>query len=108
MLLEIRAVIHFLWLKKFPNPEISHKIDSVYESVIIWFRTIQKWTHRFEGGEHSLEDEPRPGHPRSAQYVDAIRVLLVNDTYISQNLIACILIIQQSTVKHVLHKDFSL
>jgi hypothetical protein len=40
--LEIRAVIHFLWLKNLPNPEISHKIDPIYGAGVIGLRAMQK------------------------------------------------------------------
>jgi hypothetical protein len=81
--LEIRADIHFLWLKKLSDLEISRMIDSVYGSNVIWLRIIQKLTHHFEEGGHSLEDEPRPGRPHSTEHVDAIRALLAENLYIS-------------------------
>jgi hypothetical protein len=84
MSLEIRAVIHFLWLKNFPNAEISREIDSIYGEDVIGLRAIQKWTHRFEDGDHSLDDRPKTGRPRSIKHVNAIRVLLVDDAYLSQ------------------------
>jgi hypothetical protein len=48
MSLEIRTVIYFLWLKNLSDPEISHEIDIIDGASVIWFRDIQKWTHRFE------------------------------------------------------------
>jgi hypothetical protein len=84
MSFEIRAVIHFLWLKNLPNAEISHEIDSIYGEGVIGLRAIQKWTYRFEEGDHGLDDGPRTGHPRSTKYVNVIRVLLVDDPYLSQ------------------------
>jgi hypothetical protein len=79
MSLEIRAVIHFLWSKNLLNSEIFHEIDSVYGASVIGLRAIQKWMHRFEEGEYSLEDEPRLSHFRSIEYVDTIRALLADD-----------------------------
>jgi hypothetical protein len=106
MSLEIRAVVHFLWLKNLPNLEISHKIDSIYGSGVIGFMVIQKWMHRFEEGEHSFEDEPRHSCSRSTKHVDAIRALLADNPYLLRKRIACILIIHQSTIKCVLREDF--
>jgi hypothetical protein len=40
MSLEIRAVIHFLWLQKLPNVAISRNIDAVYGESVIWLTTI--------------------------------------------------------------------
>jgi hypothetical protein len=79
MALEIPTIIHFLWLKNLPNPEISHKIDSTYGAGFIWLRAIQKLTHRFEEGGRSLEDEHRSDHPRSMEHIDAIRAFLADD-----------------------------
>jgi hypothetical protein len=106
--LEVCTVIHFLWLKNLPVPEIFYKIDSIYWTGVIKLRVIQEWTHRSEEGDHSLEDEPRLGCLRSTEHVDAICALLVNHPYISQKRIVYILSIHQSTVKGVLHKDFLL
>jgi hypothetical protein len=51
---------------------------------------------------------PKIDLPRSTEYVDAIRVLLVDDPYILQKWIAFILNIGESTVKRILYEDFSL
>jgi hypothetical protein len=102
MSLEIRAVIHLFWLKNLPNSEISHKIESIYWAGVIGLRDIQKWTHRFEDGELSLEDEPRINRLRSTEHIDAIHALLADDPHLSQKRIACILSIHQNTVKCVL------
>jgi hypothetical protein len=82
---EIRAVVRFRWWMKLSNPEASHKINSTYGSGIIELRVIWKWTHRFEEGEHGLEDEPKPSRPRSNEHVDAIYTLLADNPYIWQN-----------------------
>jgi hypothetical protein len=83
--LEIRVVIHFLWLKDFPNVKISHKIDSIYGEMVIILRSIRNWMHYFAEESHSLEDTPRTDCPRSIKYMDAIRALLTDDPYLSQN-----------------------
>jgi hypothetical protein len=84
MSFEIRAVIHFFWLKNLPNAEIFREIDSIYGEGVIGPRAIQKLTHRFEDGDHSLDDGPRTDRHRSTEHVNAIRVLLVDDPYLSQ------------------------
>jgi hypothetical protein len=82
MSLEIRTVIHFLWLKNFHNPEISQEIGFIYGASVIEPRIIQKWMHRFEESEHSLEDGSKPNRPRSTEYVDTIRALLADNPYL--------------------------
>jgi hypothetical protein len=75
MLLEIRAVIHFLWLRKLPNVAISRNIDAIYLKGVGLLMVIQKWTHCFEESDDSLEDELRPRRPRSTTYCDVICTL---------------------------------
>jgi hypothetical protein len=41
MSLEIRTVIHFLWLKKLSNVAISRDIDPVYGAGVVGLRAIQ-------------------------------------------------------------------
>jgi predicted transcriptional regulator len=83
MLLEIRAVIHFLWLQKLSNVVISRNVNYLYGEGIIWLRTIQERTHRFEESDDSLEDTLRSGRLRSTKYCDIIRTLLDKNTYLS-------------------------
>jgi hypothetical protein len=83
MPLEIHAVIYFLWLKNLPNPEMFHEIDSVYGASVIGLSAIQKWTHCFEEGEQSLEDEFRFDFLCSTEHIDAIRALLTIDPHLS-------------------------
>jgi hypothetical protein len=108
MSLEIRAVFHFLWFQKLLNVAICRNIDAVYGEGVIRLRTIQKWTHRFEEGDDSLEDELGPDRPRSTKYCDIICPLLDKNPYLSQKQIANILDIHQTTIKHVLHEDLLL
>jgi hypothetical protein len=91
-------------LQKLPNVAISRNIDAVYGEGVIWFRAIQKWMHRFEEGNDSLEDELRPCCLRLIKYFDAIRTLLDENLYLSQKWIASILDIHQTIVKYVLRE----
>jgi hypothetical protein len=83
MLLEIRAIIHFLWLKDLPNVEISRQIDSIYREAVIGFRATQNLTHRFAEGDHCLEDEHKASPPGLTEYMNAIPALLADDPYLS-------------------------
>jgi hypothetical protein len=108
MSFEIRAVIYFLWLQKLPNVAIFRKTSTVYGEGVIGLKAIQKLTHRFEEDDDSLEDEPRPGRPRSTKYCDAIHTLLDENAYLSQKQIASVLSIHQTIVKYVLLEDLLL
>jgi hypothetical protein len=105
---EIRAVIHFVWLKDVRNAEISRETEAVDGEGVTWRRAIQKWTRRFEDGDHSLEDAPMTRRPRSTEHVKAIRVLLADDLYLSEKRLFFIANIHQGTVKHILREGLSL
>jgi transposase len=88
MTLEIRAAIHFLWIENRSNSEIAGRIDAAYPQDSIGLRGVQKWTKRFEKGDHGLEDALRAGRPRSQEHIDATRRLLEDDAFLSQKKIA--------------------
>jgi hypothetical protein len=52
MSLELRTVIHFLWLKHTPNQAILSELEEVYGKDVISLRAVEKWTTAFYG-EHT-------------------------------------------------------
>jgi histone-lysine N-methyltransferase SETMAR len=108
MSLEIRAVIHFLWLKQASNQAIHSEIEDVYGRDVITLRTIEKWTAAFAGGRTELADLPRSGRPRETANIDAVRDLVDGEAYLSQKKIAHILGIHHETVKSILRDDLKM
>jgi hypothetical protein len=84
MTLEIRGVIHFLWIYGGSHGEIAARVHTRYSEDSIRLRSIQNWTRPFASGDHTLEDAPRAGRPRSTEHVDEIRWLLEDNPFISQ------------------------
>jgi hypothetical protein len=50
MSLEVRAVIHFSWLKHYPNQVILSELEEVYCKDMILLPAIEKWTGAFDSG----------------------------------------------------------
>jgi hypothetical protein len=90
MSLELRAVMHFLWLKRAPREAIHCELEEVYGKDVITLRTIKKWTATVEGRHTDLADWPRSGRPHDTGKVDAIRALVESEGYLSQKKIVTI------------------
>jgi hypothetical protein len=108
MTLEIRSVIHFLWMEGRFNGEITARIHARYGEDSISLRSIQNKTRHFASGDHTLEDGPWAGRSRSTEYVDEIRRLLEDNPFISQKKIEKTLNLHPVRVKHILVKNLSL
>jgi hypothetical protein len=72
MSVEIRSVIHFLWLKNLTIAEISREVDGVYGQGAPCLRTVQRLVAHFAASKKGLEDRPRSGRPRSDQNIGLI------------------------------------
>jgi hypothetical protein len=108
MSVEMRSVLHFLWLKDLTIVEISREVDDVYGQGAPCPRTVQRLVTHFAVGEEGLEDRPRGDRPRSNQNIGLITQRLIDDPYLLQKAIAKILSIYQATVKRILLEELSL
>jgi histone-lysine N-methyltransferase SETMAR len=108
MSLEIRAVIHFLWLKELPNQAILAEMHDTYGPEAVTLRTIERWTADFIAGRTELADLPRSGRPRDTGHVGRVRELIESEGYLSQKKIAHILGLHPNTVKHILCEDLKM
>jgi hypothetical protein len=108
MMLEIRGVIHFLWIYGGSHWEISARIHTRYSQDSIRLRSIQNWTRPFASGDHTLEDAPWAGRLHSTEHVDEIRRLLEDNPFISKKKIEKTLYLHDATAKWTLVEDLSL
>jgi hypothetical protein len=99
MSVEIRPVMHFLWLKGLTAVEISREMGDVSGHAVLSLSTLERWLARFAAGDETLEDLPRSGRPRPDSNIALITQLLTDDPYLSQKMIATILSISSTTVK---------
>jgi hypothetical protein len=81
MSLEIRAVIHFLWLKQTANQSILSELENVYGGDILILQAIQNWTAAFDGGWRELDNLPMSEQPHDIKNIDAVRSLIEEHGY---------------------------
>jgi hypothetical protein len=108
MALELRALIHFLWLKHSPNQAILSELDEVHGNDVITLRAVEKLTASFDGGGTELADLPRPGGPRDTEKVDAIRALIEGRGWLCRKKIAQMLGVHLETMKRLLRNDLKM
>jgi hypothetical protein len=60
MAIDVRAVIHFLYLLDKPDEEVLGRFENAYGEGIVNLKTAQRWTSQFRNGETKRDDKPRP------------------------------------------------
>ena len=105
---EIRSVIHFLWMKGYQNQTIYQEICSVYGSNAISLRSIQDRTKRMKEGDHSIFDRIRTGRPKKSELIPKIRKFLEGNPYASTRKIAKHLNVDKKTVKYILINELNM
>jgi hypothetical protein len=101
MNVEIRSVIHFLWLEDASNEQIMSQIKETYGDRVIHLRSVQRWTHEFTAGRTELDAFPRLGRPIDSEIPDRIRELLEREPYISQKTLSRRLTLHHDTVHRI-------
>jgi hypothetical protein len=59
MSLEIRAVIHSLWLKQTANQPILSELEKIYSGGVLILQAIKNWTAAFDVGRRELDNLSR-------------------------------------------------
>jgi hypothetical protein len=108
MSLELRAVIHFLWLKHVLNQAILSEFEEVYGKDVISLQDVEKWMAVFDSEHIEFADLPRPGRLCDATDVDAVRVLIESEGYLSQKKIGRMMGIHHQTVKCISRDDLNM
>lgn len=109
--IEYRAVIKFLFLKGNTPSQIKDELDSVYGDSAPSFTTVKFWAAEFKRGRRSLEDDERPGRPKTVTTNDNIakvHQLVLDDRRIKVREIAEIMKMSKETVCHILNQDLGM
>ncbi len=106
--IEIRCVIHFLWLKGNTNKEIYESIIEAYGENSISLRTVQDRTQKCKQGDYSIFDLPRSGRPPKDELVQKIKDILQEDPYLSTKKISKKVGADSKTVKKILTINLSM
>jgi hypothetical protein len=76
MSLQLRTVIHFVWLKHTPKQAILSELEEVYGKDVVSLPAFEKWPAAFHGGGTELADLLRSARPRYTGKVDAVPALI--------------------------------
>lgn len=106
--LEIRSVIHYLWIKGYKNLDIYEEICNVYGSNIISLRSVQDKTKKMNEGTYTIFDQQRSGRPKKLELIPKIQNYLDDNPYTSTRKIAKYFNIDKKTVKLILINDLNM
>ena len=95
---EIRAAIHYEFLRETEPKEIYEKMKIAYKQNAPVISTVYKWHKRFVEGRESLEDDQRSGRPLNDLDNTRILEILNQQPFASSRYIADVLVIPKSTV----------
>jgi len=108
--IELRAVVHFLFLKGLTNRAIYEEVNAVYGQgeQVVALSSVKYWTKAFKEGRTRMADESRPGRPRIPGLGERVKELLAEEQFLSQKKLAKALGVHQTTMHRVLTEDLGL
>ena len=104
---EIRAVIHYYFLRKKSPIQIHDRLLRAYFDCTPSLRTVQKWVKRFTDWKIGVEDEQRCGRPKR-NLADEISKIIDDDPYLSCKKIATTVSASRMTVKRIITEDLNM
>lgn len=108
---EYRAVIRYLFLKDNTPTQIKDELDYVYGDSAPSFTTVKFWTAEFKRGRRSMEDDQRPGRPKTASTdnnIKKIHQMVINNRRIKVRDVAETMEISKERVCNILNKDLDM
>lgn len=105
---EKRYVVRFFWRQNANKREILDSMKKSYGDACPSESFIRKWLSRFDSGELSVEDKPRPGRPICRENVLAVSKIIEEQPFASARTIAMTLNIDKNTVINILRNDLHL
>jgi histone-lysine N-methyltransferase SETMAR len=104
---EQRCLMKFLFLVGKRYRTIHAQLVSVLEENAVSLSTVKYWCQRFKSGNLSVQDEIRPGRPRS-DLGNSISQMLTDEPFLSAKIIAKRLATSPHTIKSVLMQDLGM
>jgi transposase len=108
MYVEIQSALHFLWLRGASNEQIMSQIKEMYRDGVIYFQSVQRWTHDFAMRGTELDALPRHGRPTDSENADRIRELLESKPYFPQETLSRRLNLHHDIVHRILTEELGL
>ena len=108
MEVEIRAVIHYFFLKGRPPSSAHAEITSVYGAGCISYSGVRYWYQQFRQGRTTLETACRTGRPCDEEKIDDIKELLQEMPFASAHTISSLLCMSRKQVTRILKLELGL
>lgn len=105
---EKRYVVRFFWRQNANKKEILESMKKSYGNACPSEYFVRKWLSRFDSGELSIEDKPRPGRPVCQENILAVSSIIEEQPSASARAIAMILNIDKNTVIKILRNNLHL
>jgi len=109
--METRAVIKFYFLQGKAPKEIHAILKETLGEHAPSYATVKNWVARFQRGDFSICDAPRPGRPKTVttpEIIDQIHELILEDRHILAKSIAEQLGISSERVGSIIHEDLDM
>lgn len=102
---EIRAVIHYCYLRGLSPTDAETEMKHAYGPQMCHPKTIRNWYSNFENGRKELSDLPRSGRPTNNSKINDILELLDEEPFISARRMSEVLDIPKTTLLRKLHDE---
>ena len=108
---EIRSYIKCRIRLNIDSKQIFHELCGIYGPQTISLRTVFRWVKDFKAGKLSVEDDTRPGSPKTSvtkANIAAVKIVIEQDARLSVRDIATCTGISEGSVQTILKKRLDL
>ena len=105
---EIRSYIKCRIRLNIDSKQIFNELCSIYGPQTISMRTVFRWVKAFKAGKFSVEDDTRPGRPKTKANIAAVKIVVEQDARLSVKDIASCTGISEGSVQTILKKRLNL
>ena len=108
---EIRSYIKCRIRLNIDSKQIFNKLCGIYGPQTISMRTVFRWVKAFKAGKFSVEDDTRPGRPKTSvtkANIAAVKIVVEQDARLSVKDIASCTGISEGSVQTILKKRLDL
>ena len=104
---EIRSYIKCRIRLNIDSKQIFNELCGIYGPQTISMRTVFRWVKAFKAGKLSVEDDTRPGRPKTS-VIAAVKIVVEQDARLSVKDIASCTGISEGSVQTILKKCLDL
>ena len=108
---EIRSYIKCRIRLNIDSKQISNELCGIYGPQTISMHTVFRWVKAFKAEKFSVEDDTRPGRPKTSvtkTNISAVKIVVKQDARLSVKVIASCTGISEGSVQTILKKHFDL